>query len=137
MNRVERTLASATVRRAPSGQRAKQMACRRCLFGCMLAAIALMSAVPVGAAEAPAQTNLEQWQLRRLVEPTQRERTHERRGNVYIYDGLADREVDRALDTQFDRIEYMMFLGTRKTGSAGAANNNAQGQAETESPGCK
>ena len=103
----------------------------------MLAATALMCAVPVGAAEASAQTSLEQWQLRRLNEPDERERTHEREGHVYIYDGLTDREVDQALSTQFDRIEYMMFTGTRKTGSADAVNANANGgSVETESPGC-
>jgi len=102
----------------------------------MLAATALMCAVPVGAVAASAQTSLEQWQLRRLNEPTERERAHEREGNVYIYDGLTDREVDQGLSAHFERIEYMMFVGTRKTGSTGAANSNVQGKADTESPGC-
>jgi hypothetical protein len=102
----------------------------------MLAATALMCAVPVGAAEDSAQANLDQWQLRRLNEPTERERAHEREGNVYIYDGLTAREVDQALSAHFDRIEYMMFVGTRKTVPADTANSNADGDAETESPGC-
>ena len=137
MNRIERTMASAVVRRAPSSRRASGKARRCCIFGGMLAATALMCAVPVGAAEASAQTSLEQWQLRRLNEPDERERTHEREGHVYIYDGLTDREVDQALSTQFDRIEYMMFTGTRKIGSADAVNANANGgSVETESPGC-
>jgi hypothetical protein len=91
-----------------------------------------MCAVPVGATADSAQANLEQWLLRRLNEPTERERAHEREGNVYIYDGLTDRNVDQALNRHFDRIEHMMFVGTRRTDPAGTA----PGDAETESPGC-
>jgi len=136
MNRIERTMASAAVRRAPSGRWAGETARRRCIFGCMLAATTLMCAVPVGTVAASAQTSLEQWQLRRLNEPTERELAHEREGNVYIYDGLTDREVDQALSAHFERIEFMMFVGTQKTVPADTANSNADGDAETESPGC-
>ena len=79
---------------------------------------------------------MHQWELRRLNEPTERERAHERAGNVYIYDGLTDREVDQALNAHFDRIDYMMFIGTRKTVPADAANSAVQNNVETESPGC-
>jgi hypothetical protein len=109
---------------------------RHLIVGLALAATTLICAAPAGAAEDSAQTNLEQWQLRRLNEPTERERAHEREGNVYIYDGLNAREVDQALSTHFDRIEYMMFVGTRKTGSTDEVNSHADGDAETESPGC-
>lgn len=92
--------------------------------------------IPVGAAEGTAQANLEQWLTRRLNQPTDRELKHERKGNVYIYDGLTDRDVDHALNAHFDRIEYMMFLGTRKTVPTDTGNHSAPGAAETESPGC-
>jgi len=92
----------------------------------------LMCAMPARASSDPAQTNLEQWLLRRLNEPTERERAHEREGNVYIYDGLTDHQVDQALNLHFDRIEYMMFVGTRKTEPTTASLSDA----ETESPGC-
>jgi hypothetical protein len=136
MSRIERTMASAAVRRASSGRRAGGTDCRRWIFGCMGAAIALMCVVPVGLAEDSAQANLEKWQLRRLNEPTERELAHEREGNVYIYDGLTARQVDQALSAHFERIEYMMFLGTRKTVPEETANSNADGDVETESPGC-
>ena len=119
MNRIDTTTGPAAVR-------------RHHIASLLLAAITLMCAVPAGASNDPAQTNLEQWLLRRLHEPTERERAHEREGNVYIYDGLADREVDQAMNLHFDRIEYMMFVGTRRTEPAEAAS----GDAETESPGC-
>ena len=123
MNTTEFTQGSAALR-------------RHLIVGLVLAAGTLMCAAPAGSAEGSAQTNLEQWSLRRLNEPTERERTHERQGNVYIYDGLTDRDVDQALSTHFDRIEYMMFVGTRKTVPADTANSDADGDVETESPGC-
>lgn len=119
----------------------------RCMAISLLAAIALAGSLPASAADPSADANLAQWQLRRLNEPTERERLHEREGNVYVYDGLTDREVDQALSAHFDRIEYMMFVGTRKTDTPDSANNTtqkngaAQGDApsnvETESPGCR
>ena len=39
----------------------------------------------------------------------------EARGRVTIYDGLDNRLVERALDTQFDRIDHMMFVRIRHT----------------------
>jgi hypothetical protein len=91
-----------------------------------------MGAMPAAAVSDSAQANLEQWLLRRLNEPTERELAHEREGNVYIYEGLTDRDVDQALSKNFDRIEYMMFVGTRRTDPT----ETAPGDAETESPGC-
>jgi len=105
---------------------------RRLIIGFVLVANMLMCAMPARASSDPAQTNLEQWLLRRLNEPTERERAHEREGNVYIYDGLTDHQVDQALNLHFDRIEYMMFVGTRKTEPTTASLSDA----ETESPGC-
>jgi hypothetical protein len=104
-------------------------------------ALALVLALPqfagaASAVEASADENLQKWQLRRLFQPTERERAHERDGYVYIYDGLTDRQVDRALELQFDRIEYMLFLGTRSTDETGQALKNASGKYLTESPGC-
>jgi hypothetical protein len=103
--------------------------CRRLILGLVLASGTLMCTVP---AAAVAEASLEQWLLRRLNDPTPHERAHERNGNVYIYDGLTDREVEHALNSHFDRIEYMMFVGTRRTDPTGSE----PGIMETESPGC-
>jgi hypothetical protein len=105
---------------------------RRLIIGFVLVANMLMCAMPAGASADSAQMNLELWLLRRLNEPTERERTHEREGNVYIYDGLTDRQVDQAMNLHFDRIEYMMFVGTRKTEPTAEAPSDV----EMESPGC-
>lgn len=115
-----------------TGSTMRSAVCRRFVIAVVLVAGTLMGAGPAGAADDSAQANLEQWLLRRLNEPTERERAHEREGNVYIYDGLTDRDVDLALNRHFDRIEYMMFVGTRRTDPTGTA----PGDGETESPGC-
>ena len=110
---------------------------RQTLSGCLLAATLLMWAAPAGAMSGSSpDANLEQWLLRRLNDPTEHERAHELEGNVYIYDGLTDREVEQALDEHFDRIEYMMFMGTRQTEPSGEVRTDAEGHVETESPGC-
>ena len=109
---------------------------RHFLLAGLLAASLLTGAAPADATVVPVKTSLEQWQLRRLNAPSARELAHERKGNIYIYDGLTDREVDEALIKHFGRIEYMMFVGTRKTDPAGEKHDKAGGNAETESPGC-
>jgi hypothetical protein len=53
------------------------------------------------------------------MEPSPRDLEKEREGYVYIYDGLTEREVDTALETQFPRIQNMMFVGTVKTDERG------------------
>lgn len=55
---------------------------------------------------------LQRWFQNRLFAPNEQQRELERKGQVVIYDGLYDTEVNRAMETQFERIEYMMFVGT-------------------------
>ena len=50
-----------------------------------------------------------------LFSPSKAVLVAERKGRVTIYDGLEHRVVDRALDTQFGRIENMMFVRIRET----------------------
>ena len=62
---------------------------------------------------------LQQWFQNRLFAPTEQQLTQEQNGKVVIYDGMYDVEVNRAMETQFDRIEYMMFIGTVITNQEG------------------
>ncbi|MGA7178103.1 MAG: hypothetical protein WBX11_00750 [Thiobacillaceae bacterium] len=83
------------------------------------------------------ETALHDWQVRRLMHPTPRELRDEQSGRVYIYDGLTDREVDQALENNFDRIKFMMFVGTVKTDEEGDPLIDSQtGRPVHESGGC-
>jgi len=59
------------------------------------------------------------WQLRRLMQPTQQERLAERHGRVMVYNGLTDRQVGKAMNQHVSRIESMMFTGTVITDEPG------------------
>jgi hypothetical protein len=61
----------------------------------------------------------EEWQMRRLLEPTPVERAEEAAGRIFIYDGLSRAEIDAALDTEFERMENMMFIRVKKEKPAG------------------
>ena len=113
----------------------RQMA-GRLFYVLMLAFPASIVAPPVFAEDGVAQANLQKWQLRRLHLPTAQELAKEQGGNVYVYDGLTDRQVDEALTTHFDRIQNMMFVGTVKTDSSGQPVHDERGNVATESGGC-
>jgi hypothetical protein len=90
----------------------------------------------LGMAQDPDQA-LHDWQVRRLMQPLPHELIKERSGSVYIYDGLTEREVETALDTNFNRIQYMMFVGTVKTDASGQPLlDTSTGQVVQESGGC-
>jgi hypothetical protein len=59
------------------------------------------------------------WQLKRLLSPDENQLKLERQGRVYIYDGLRDRDIHRALNEQFNRVGSMMFIGTIITNEKG------------------
>ena len=52
----------------------------------------------------------DEYQIRRLLEPTPAEQNQEAEGRIYIYDGLLNEAIESALDQEFDRIEHMMFI---------------------------
>ncbi len=80
---------------------------------------------------------MSQIELRRLLEPTPSELAQEQNGRIYIYDGLRDTDIDVALREQFGRIEYMMFIRTKKTDETGAVKRDEKtGEAEVEDDGC-
>jgi hypothetical protein len=76
-------------------------------------------------------------ELRRLFEPTGAEIAAEASGTIYIYDGLRDVDIQRALNEEFDRVQNMMFIRTRKTDEHGAVKKDkATGTAVVEDDGC-
>jgi len=71
----------------------------------------------LGAVLAPptmADSSNERFQYNALFSPTESQLKAEARGRVMVYSGLDTEVVEHALDKQFDRIEHMMFVGTRQ-----------------------
>jgi len=60
------------------------------------------------------------WQHRRLFNPSPSELAAEASGQIVIYAGMQDVDVSRALDAQFGRVESMMFIRTQITDDKGA-----------------
>lgn len=82
-------------------------------------------------------SDLSEIEKRRLFEPTAAERAAERAGQIYIYDGLRDSTVQRAMDEAFDRIESMMFIRTEKTDESGEVVKDPEtGVAVVQDDGC-
>jgi hypothetical protein len=76
-------------------------------------------------------------ELRRLFEPTDAEQAAEAKGRIHIYDGLRDTDVQRALDEEFERVDSMMFIRTRKTDASGEVKRDEEtGEEEYEDDGC-
>lgn len=103
----------------------------------LLAVLALVFLVSAQVARGQAQPLDEDWQRQRLFNPTASDLEAERKGRVFIYDGLLDVDVERALNEQFDRIESMMFVGTVVTEESGEpATDEESGLLLTEDDGC-
>jgi hypothetical protein len=54
------------------------------------------------------------WQERRLLEPTPAELAREAGGQIFIYDGMTESVVDQALGEEFERVQSMMFIRTKR-----------------------
>ncbi len=98
----------------------------------------LYAVIVIGTAAVPASaSDVREIELRRLMEPTPAERAQEDRGQIYIYDGLRDTDIQHAMDEEFHRIEHMMFIRTHKTDPHGEVKRDAStGEALIEDDGC-
>jgi hypothetical protein len=77
------------------------------------------------------------WQLSLLFNPSDQQYEMERRGRVFIYDGLRDNQIEQALDDQYERIEGMMFVNTVLTDDNGVPLTDPQtGEVLVEDDGC-
>jgi hypothetical protein len=107
------------------------------LHGFFACACALVSFIWTSAVAAVEETGVAEIELRRLLEPTKSEIAQEQKGRIYIYEGLRDIDVERAMDREFNRIEHMMFIRTRKTNDKGdVVRDPNTGEAEVEDDGC-
>jgi hypothetical protein len=79
----------------------------------------------------------ESWQLSLLFNPSNLQYEMERRGRIFIYDGLLDSDIEKALDEQYDRIEGMMFINTVVTNDNGVPLKDPEtGELVVENDGC-
>lgn len=77
------------------------------------------------------------WQEKILFSPPASQLELEKRGRIMIYDGLKDTQITQAMDTQYDRIESMMFVRTIVTNDEGnAVHDSETGQVIVEDDGC-
>jgi hypothetical protein len=53
------------------------------------------------------------WQLAMIHNPSAAQLKVEERGRVYIYDRMHEAEIELAMNTQFNRLDNMMFVRTR------------------------
>jgi hypothetical protein len=53
------------------------------------------------------------WQLAMIHSPSAAQLKVEQRGRVYIYDRMHEAEIELAMNTQFNRLDNMMFVRTR------------------------
>lgn len=94
-------------------------------------ALALLLSAPSPGAD------VSDYELRRLMDPTEAELARERNGRIYIYEGLRDIDIEQAMSDEFDRVEHMMFIRTRKTDGKGEVVRDAEtGEAVIEDDGC-
>jgi hypothetical protein len=96
-------------------------------------------AIPLGVTPAHAafgESKVYQWQVKRLFEPTPQQLADERRGKVFIYEGLKDKDVNRAMKEQFDRVHAMMFTGVVVTDTGGEPVRDNTGEVVVEQDGC-
>ncbi len=80
-----------------------------------LGALAILCAV----ATPTRATELRDIEIRRLFEPTPAEIRAEQSGRIFIYEGLRDVDVARAMREEFDRVDAMMFIRVQVTDEQG------------------
>ena len=101
----------------------------RLIKSSFLAGLLLLSIEPWAAAD--------DWQLRMLNNPSDAQLALEKKGRVFIYDGLTDVQVEKAIDEQFERMGAMMFIRTKVTDDNGEEMTDpASGALVIEEDGC-
>lgn len=93
---------------------------------------------PNVAATAPGgAADVSEIERRRLFEPTSGELRAEAAGRIYIYEGLRDRDVERALEEEFKRVQNMMFIRVKPTDEGGnPAKDPITGAEYVQDDGC-
>jgi len=80
-------------------------------------------------------SSIHNYQLKRLMQPSDRQIKHEEKERVIIYVGMKDIDIEKAMDEQFDRIEKFVFAATIVTDQNGKPLYK-NGQIVTEDNDC-
>ena len=108
----------------------------RTLTQILCGSLATVTLAMATAQAAMSDTTGNEWQLRRLFAPTERHLAQESKGQVFIYYGLRDVDVERAMREEFGRVENMMFAGTIVTNEGKPKKDVASGDWLREDDGC-
>lgn len=104
-----------------------------------LVTVVVLTIASTGDTEAATQSLADaaaNWQLKHLFTPSE-QAIQQEQDSVFIYQGLTDREVNKALDQQFDRIQHMMFTSIVVTDANGEVLRDPEtGKAVVEDDGC-
>ena len=86
------------------------------------------TSVAYSADDQVAKTSHSDWQIARLMTPTTAQLQAESKGQVFMYDSLDINEVEAAMDSNFERIENMMFIRIHHP----AAHSGGDGEIEDD-----
>ena len=86
----------------------------------------ILSAILTLSASAWSAETIRDIELRRLFEPSASEVQAEHSGRIFIYEGLRDTDVVRALEEEFDRVESMMFIREQITDDDGEVKKDPE-----------
>ena len=75
-------------------------------------------------------------ELRRLFEPTPGELAQEASGRIYIYEGLRESDVARAMTEEFDRVDTMMFVRMKRVAPKAKPDSKEPPTYYTDDDGC-
>lgn len=98
--------------------------------------VSALIATLVIAGSAGAQSHDRGWQLQKLFSPTSQDLAREARGQVFIYDGLLDTDIEQVLQSEFERVGSMMFVRTVITDRSGEPLRDETGGYATEDDDC-
>ncbi|MGD8309695.1 MAG: hypothetical protein PVG98_09645, partial [Chromatiales bacterium] len=62
---------------------------------------------------------VQEWQRERIFSPSASVIRQESGGQVFIFEGMLESDIDKAMETEFDRIDNMMFIRTIPTDDNG------------------
>lgn len=81
--------------------------------------------------------SMQEWNLKRLLHPSKQQLAMEHKHKVFLYMGMKDVDVDRAMDMYFNRIESMMIAGIIRTDKSGRVMRDPNtGEVLTEDDSC-